>query len=78
MIRVCLFGNKAYGFDITGWEDKKSEIYGYDNLLDEDLLERIDQGDILMYCDSSDSAEDWCDDHDITFEMIEVSEDDNN
>ena len=38
MIRILLTsGNKAYGFDVTGWEDKSSDWY--DNLLTEDLIE---------------------------------------
>lgn len=69
MIRVCLFGNKAYGYDITDWEDKKSDYY--DNLLDEDLIERINQGDILMYFDVNESAEDWCEEHGFEYELVE-------
>lgn len=70
MIRVCLFGNKAYGLDVTGWENERSSICEYDNLLDEDLLERIGQGDILMYCDSNDSAEDWCEINGFEYELV--------
>ena len=70
MIRILLTsGNKAYGYDVTGWENKYSEWY--DNLLTEDLVERIGEGDVLMYVDSNDSAEDWCEDNGYEYELVE-------
>ena len=75
MIRILLTsGNKAYGYDITNWESKSSEWY--DNLLTEDLIERIGEGDILMYVDSNESAEYWCEDNGYKYELVES--DDNN
>lgn len=59
MIRVLLSaGQKAYGYDVTDWENKPSEYY--DNLLTEDVVERVNEGDILMYVDSNELAEEWC------------------
>lgn len=75
MIRILLTsGKKAYGFDVTNWENKYSDWY--DNLLTEDLLERVGEGDILMYIDSNDSAKDWCEDNGYEYELVE-SDDDN-
>lgn len=74
MIRVCIFGPNAYGFDVTGWENKFSK--DYDNLLVEDLIERISQGDIIIYFDCNESAEDWCEDNGYNYELVEP--DDNN
>ncbi len=75
MIRVLLTsGKKAYGFDVTNWESKHSDWY--DNLLTEDLLERVSEGDILMYVSSNELAEDWCKDNGYEYEFIES--DDNN
>ena len=75
MIRILLTsGNKAYGFDVTGWEDKSSDWY--DNLLTEDLIERVGEGDVIMYVDSNDSAEYWCEDNGYDYEFVES--DDNN
>lgn len=76
MIRVNLTFYHAYGYDVTGYEDRKSESGWYDNLLDEDLLERVGQGDIIMYFDSNGSAEDWCNENDYEYEFVEP--DDNN
>lgn len=77
MIRILLtFGKKAYGYDVTGYEDKRSESGWYDNLLTEDLVERVGQGDIIMYVDSQDSAEEWCEDNGYDYELVES--DDNN
>lgn len=73
MIRVCIFGPNAYGFDVTGWEDKFSE--DYDNLLVEDLIEKINQGDIIMYFDSNESAEDWCEENGYEYELVEPNDD---
>ena len=75
MIRVCIFGPNAYGFDVTGWEDKPSESGWYNNLLSEDLLERIGQGDIIMYFDSKESAEDWCEENGYEYELVEPNDD---
>jgi hypothetical protein len=83
MIRVWIqpdtiyIGGKAYGFDVSGFEDKPSESGFYDNLLTEDLLERVDQGDIIMYFDSRDLAEEWCESHHYEYIYVEP-EDDNN
>ena len=75
MIRILLTsGNKAYGYDVTNWETKHSDWY--DNLLTEDLIERVGEGDILMYVDSNDSAEYWCKDNGYEYEFVEP--DDNN
>lgn len=75
MIRILLTsGKKAYGYDITNWESKFSDCY--DNLLTEDLVERIGEGDVLMYVDSNDSAEYWCEDNGYDYELVEP--DDNN
>jgi len=75
MIRVYLtLGDHAYGYDVTGYEEKYSEFY--DNLLTEDLIERVNQGDIIMYFDCNESAEDWCNENGYEYEFIE-SDDDN-
>lgn len=75
MIRILLTSSKkAYGYDVTNWESKSSDWY--DNLLTEDLLERVGEGDILMYVDSNDLAEDWCKDNGYNYEFVEP--DDNN
>ena len=74
MIRIILTsGNKAYGFDVTDWETKHS--YWYDNLLTEDLIERVSEGDILMYVSSNEIAEDWCLINEYDYELVK---DDNN
>ena len=73
MIRVCIFGPNAYGFDVTGWENKFSEE-DYDNLLTEDLIEIVSQGDILMYFDSNESAEDWCEDNKYNYELVKSND----
>ena len=70
MIRILLTsGNKAYGFDVTDWETKHSDWY--DNLLTEDLVERVSEGDILMYVDSNELAECWCEDNGYDYELVE-------
>ena len=75
MIRILLTsGKKAYGYDLTNWESKPSEWYY--NLLIEDLIERIGEGDVLMYVDSNESAEYWCEDNGYDYELVES--DDNN
>lgn len=77
MIRVILtLGNHAYGYDVTGYEDQRSESGYYDNLLTEDLLERVNQGDVIIYFDCNESAEDWCIENDFDYELIK-SDDDN-
>ena len=66
MIRILLTsGNKAYGFDVTDWE-----------ILTEDLVERVDKGDILMYINSNESAKDWCKNNGYEYEFVD-SDDDN-
>ena len=73
MIRVLLTsGKKAYGFDVTNWETKSSDWY--DNLLTEDLVERVSEGDILMYADCNESAEYWCEDNGYDYELLEPEE----
>ena len=69
MIRVYLTSTKGYGFDVANYENKPSEWY--DNLLTEDLLERVNQGDIIMYFDCNESAEDWCIENDFDYELVE-------
>ena len=69
MIRVHLTSTKGYGFDVSDYENKPSEWY--DNLLTEDLLERVGQGDIIMYFDCNESAEDWCIENDFDYELVE-------
>ena len=74
MIRILLtFGKKAYGFDVTDWENKPSDWY--DNLLTEDLVERVSEGDTLMYVGSNELAEDWCKNNGYDYELVK---DDNN
>jgi hypothetical protein len=76
MIRVYLtLGDHAYGYDVTGYESRGSQSGWYDNLLTEDLLERVGQGDIIMYFDTSESAKDWCDKNGYEYEL--VKDDDN-
>lgn len=66
MIRILLTsGNKAYGFNATDWE-----------ILTEDLVERVDKGDILMYINSNESAKDWCKNNGYEYEFVD-SDDDN-
>lgn len=75
MIRIVLTsGKKSYGFDVTDWERRPSDWY--DNLLTEDLVERVSEGDILMYVDSNESAKNWCKDNGYDYELVEP--DDNN
>lgn len=72
MIRVLLSTTgAAYGYDVTGYEDRKSESDWYDNLLTEDLLERVGQGDVLIYFGDVTSAEEWCSANDYEFQLIE-------
>ena len=68
MIRVSLFNNQAYGFDISGWEN-------YNSLLEEDLIERVKDGDIIMYFDCNESAEDWCNRNGYEYELVEPDDD---
>lgn len=69
MIRVCIFNTYAYGYDITSWEKKPSEFY--DNLLDEDLIERVSQRDIIMYFDTNENAKEWCTENELEYELVE-------
>lgn len=73
MIRVSLFNNQAYGFDISDWENQPS--YDYNNLLTEDLIERVKDGDIIMYFDCNESAEDWCNENNYKYELVELDDD---
>jgi hypothetical protein len=69
MIRVWLTPHdRAYGYDVTGWEYEYSSYY--DNLLTEDLLERVDQGDIVIYFDCNESAVDWCNEKGYEYELV--------
>ena len=70
MIRILLTsGKKAYGFDVTNWESKPSDWY--DNLLTEDLVDRVGEGDVLMYVDCNESAEYWCKNNGYEYELVE-------
>lgn len=74
MIRILLTsGKKAYGFDVTDWETKHSDWY--DNLLTEDLVERVSEGDTLIYVGSNELAKNWCEDNGYYYELVK---DDNN
>ena len=74
MIRIFLTsGKKAYGFDVTNWETKHSDWY--DNLLTEDLVERVGEGDILMYVYSNESAEYWREDNGYEYELVKPDDD---
>ena len=75
MIRVNVTFHYAYGYDVTGYENQKSESGWYDNLLTEDLLERVGQGDIIMYFDSNESAKDWCNENDYEYELVKPDDD---
>lgn len=76
MIRVYLtLCDHAYGCDVTGYENQKSESGYYDNLLTEDLLERVGQGDIIMYFDTNESAEDWCNENGYEYELVKPDDD---
>ena len=75
MIRVNVTFHYAYGYDVTGYEDQKSESGWYDNLLTEDLLERVGQGDIIMYFDCNESAEDWCTENEYEYELVKPDDD---
>lgn len=71
MIRGLLTtANICYGFDVTNYKTMKSISGYYDNLLTEDLIERIDQGDVIIYFDCNESAEDWCLEHDYTYQLV--------
>lgn len=76
MIRVCIFtySNKAYGLDISNWENIKSESGWYNSQLEEDLIERVLQGDILMYFDTHESALDWCENNKYLYEIVESND----
>ena len=70
MIRVLLSTTGfAYGYDVTNWENKHSEWY--DNLLTEDLVERVGEGDVLIYFGDVTSAEEWCSENDYEFQLVE-------
>lgn len=75
MIRIILTSRKkAYGFNVTDWETKHSDWY--DNLLTEDLIERVNEGDTLLYVGSNELAKEWCEDNEYDYEFVEP--DDNN
>ena len=75
MIRVYLTSTKGYGFDVVNYENKPSESGYYDNLLTEDLLERVGQGDVIIYFDCNESAEDWCIENDFDYELVKSYDD---
>ena len=76
MIRVMLAsGDHAYGYDVTGYEDRESESGWYNSLLEEDLLERVSQGDIIIYFDTNESAEYWCEQNDYEYELVKPDDD---
>lgn len=76
MIRVLLSTTgSAYGYDVTNWENKHSEWY--DNLLTEDLVERVGEGDVLIYFGDVTSAEEWCSANDYKFQLVEDEVDSN-
>lgn len=75
MIRVCLFSNHAYGYDVTDWDTRESESGFYNSLLEEDLIERVSQGDIIIYFPDKEAAEEWCRENELEYEFVE---DDNN
>lgn len=71
MIRLLLTSYKhAYGYDVTDWENKVSDSGIYNSLLEEDLIERTNEGDILMYIDCNESAEDWCKNNGYDYELV--------
>ena len=75
MIRVILTsGQNAYGYDVTGWENTSARDCYYGSLLEEDLCERINCGDILMYFDCSESAEEWCELNNYIYELVEYDD----
>ena len=74
MIRVCVFLNKGYGFDVTHYENMRSEFGWYNSLLEEDLIERVCQGDIVMYFDTKESAEDWFEENNLEYEFVESND----
>ena len=76
MIRVCIFGTNAYGFDVTNYENLDAENDYYSNLLTEDLIERVSQGDIVIYFNDNEDAIEWCKDNEYEYELVEP--DDNN
>ena len=78
MIRVLLSTSGAvYGYDVTGYENQQSESGWYDNLLTEDLLERVGVGDVLIYFGDVTSAEEWCSENDYEFQLVEDEVDSN-
>lgn len=70
MIRACISGNHIYGFDVINWENLDAYNDYYSNLLTEDLLERVGQGDVVIYFDSNESAEEWCEDNGYEYELV--------
>ena len=61
MIRVCIFStnlpSEVFGYDTTGWDEQYSKYY--DNLLTEDLVERLGDDQIVMYFSDEEEAEDF-------------------
>jgi hypothetical protein len=76
MIRACIFSNHIYGFDVTNYENLDAENDYYSNLLTEDLIERVSQGDIVIYFNDNEDAIEWCKDNEYEYELVES--DDNN
>lgn len=69
MIRGCVFSNKVYATDVSSWMFKPSEM-DYDNLLDEDLYERVSLGDIVTYFNDKEDLIRWCRDNEYEYEIL--------
>lgn len=73
MIRVCIFStnlpSEVFGYDTTGWEDEQYSKY-YDNLLTEDLVERLRDDQIVMYFSDEEDAEDFFSSLDVKFTLL--------
>ena len=72
MIRVCIFKtyppSEVFGYDITGWDEQYSKHY--DNLLTEDLVERLEDGLIVMYFSDEEKAKDFFSSLDVKFTLL--------
>lgn len=72
MIRVCIFStnlpSEVFGYDTTGWDEKFSD--SYDNLLTEDLVERLGDDQIVMYFSDKEEAENFFSSLDVKFTLL--------
>ena len=72
MIRVCIFRtdlpSEVFGYDITGWDEQYSRHY--DNLLTEDLVERLGDDQIVMYFSDEEDAKDFFSSLDVKFTLL--------